>query len=76
MYRIKTGEYSYIGDEDWAVEYFFSDMVDLTDPIQVSSLAGVVLTIVVVALAILLKRDDLISLLLHYVRSWGLRENI
>ena len=36
-------------------------MVDLTDPIQVSSLAGVVLTIVVVALAILLKRDDLIS---------------
>ena len=26
MYRIKTGEYSYIGDEDWAVEYFFSDM--------------------------------------------------
>ena len=23
MYRIKTGEYSYIGNEDWAVEYFF-----------------------------------------------------
>lgn len=29
MYRIKTGEYSYIGDEDWAVEYFFSDMCQM-----------------------------------------------
>ena len=49
-------------------------MVDLTDPIQVSSLAGVVLTIVVVALAILLKRDDIVSVLTHYVRSWGSRK--
>lgn len=29
MYRIKTGEYSYIGDKDWAVEYFFSDMCQM-----------------------------------------------
>ena len=42
-------------------------MVDLTDPIQVSSLAGVVLTIVVVALAILLKREDIVSVLMRYV---------
>ena len=48
-------------------------MVDLTDPIQVSSLAGVVLTIVVVALAILLKREDIVSVLMRYV-SWGLRK--
>ena len=48
-------------------------MVDLTDPIQVSSLAGVVLTIVVVALAILLKKEDIVSVLMRYV-SWGLRK--
>ena len=42
-------------------------MVDLTDPIQVSSLAGVVLAIVVVALAILLKREQLVIPLMDYV---------
>ena len=44
-------------------------MVDLTDPIQVSSLAGVVLAIVVVALAILLKRTT------RYT-TYGLRKKL
>ena len=41
-------------------------MVDLTDPIQVSSLAGVVLTIIVVAA--ILKREQLVIPLMDYVK--------
>ena len=48
-------------------------MVDLRDPIQVSSLAGVVLTIVVVVFGYTTKKEDIVLVLMRYVKL-GLRK--